>query len=443
MAHQHKDRSARVLARLLNVEPGEAPAVAAGLVMFFLLFTGYFMLRPVRETMGVASGPETLQWLFTGTFVATVAFLPLFGWVASKVSRRSILPWTYGFFVANLLGFAAALAAQPDNLWTARAFYIWLSVFNLLAVSLAWSVSADIFASKQAKRLFALIAGGASFGGLIGPILGTLLVAPIGHAGLLVFSALLLAGSAGAAIWLHRWRDCHPVPDAWREAVSAEDGDRHRPLGGNPFAGATEVFKSPYLIGIALFVLLLSSINTFLYFEQARLVAETFPDRTRQTQVFGLIDSVVQALAILTQIFFTGHIARRLGTGVLLAAVPVVLAAGFLWLAMAPVFAVLVVVIIVRRAGEYALVRPGREMLFTSVSPEQKYKAKNFIDTVVYRGGDAISGWVKRGLDLFADHPATAMLIGSAIALLWAAVGAGLGRKQSQIEAQAEPSRGL
>ena len=260
--------------------------------MFFLLFTGYFILRPVRETLGVASGPETLHWLFTGTFVATVAVLPVFGWVASKVSRRSILPWTYGFFVANLLGFAAALAAQPDNLWTARAFYIWLSVFNLLAVSLAWSVAADIFVSKQAKRLFVLIAGGASFGG---PIFGTLLIAPIGHAGLLVFSALLLAGSAGAAIWLHRWRDCYPVPDAWREAVSAEDGDRHRPLGAKPFAGATEVFKSPYLIGIALFVLLLSSISTFLYFEQARLVAETFPDRTQQTQVFGAIDSVVQA----------------------------------------------------------------------------------------------------------------------------------------------------
>jgi ATP:ADP antiporter, AAA family len=417
------------------VERGEAPAVAAGLVMFFLLFTGYFMLRPVRETMGVASGPEMLQWLFTGTFVATVAVLPLFGWVASKVSRRSILPWSYGFFVANLLGFAVAFAAEPHNLWTARAFYIWLSVFNLLAVSLAWSVSADIFRSNQAKRLFALIAKGASFGGLIGPILGTLLVPPIGHAGLLVFSALLLAGSAGAAIWLHRWRDAHPVPDARREAVGAEESDRHHPLGGNPLAGATEVFKSPYVIGIALFVLLLSSVNTFLYFEQARLVAETFPDRTRQTQVFGLIDSVVQALAIFTQFFLTGHIARRLGTGVLLAAVPVVLTAGFLWLAMAPVFAVLVIVIIVRRAGEYALVRPGREMLFTSVSPEQKYKAKNFVDTVVYRGGDAVSGWVKRGLDLFADHPATAMLIGSAIALLWAAVGAGLGRKQSQIEA--------
>jgi ATP:ADP antiporter, AAA family len=435
MVSQSKGHLPKILARFLNVEPGEAPAVVAGLLMFFLLFTGYFMLRPVRETMGVASGPETLQWLFTGTFVATVAVLPLFGWVASKVSRRSILPWTYGFFITNLLGFAAAMAVQPDNLWTARAFYIWLSVFNLLAASLAWSVSADIFVSKQAKRLFALIAGGASVGGLTGPILGTLLVAPIGHSGLLAFSALLLAGSAGAAMWLHRWLDLHPVADARRKTVAAEDGDRHRPLGGNPFAGATEVFESPYLVGIAVFVLLLSSINTFLYFEQARLVAETFPVRTRQTQVFGLIDGAVQALAILTQILFTGHIARKLGTGVLLAAVPVVLAAGFLWLAMAPVFAVLVVVMIIRRAGEYALVRPGREMLFTSVSPEQKYKAKNFIDTVIYRGGDAISGWVKRGLDLFADHPAMAMLIGSAFALVWAAIGAGLGRKQSQIQA--------
>jgi ATP:ADP antiporter, AAA family len=282
------------------------------------------------------------------------------------------------------------------------------------------------FVSKQAKRLFALIAGGASFDGLTGPILGTMLVAPIGHAGLLFLSALLLTGSAGAAIWLHRWRDFHPA-DPRSEAESLEDRDRYRPLGGNPLAGATEVFQSPYFMGIAVFVLLLSSINTFLYFEQARLVAETFPDRTRQTQVFGTIDSVVQALAILTQIFLTGHIARKLGTGILLAAVPILLAAGFLWLAMAQLFAVLVVVIIVRRAGEYALVRPGREMLFTSVSPEQKYKAKNFIDTVIYRGGDAVSGWVKRGLDLFAEHPATAMLIGSAIALLWAAVGADSG----------------
>ena len=377
----------RAIARLLNVEERETGAVVAGLLLFFLLFAGYFMLRPVRETMGVAGGVDNLQWLFTGTFVATIAALPLFGWLASKVARRRILPWTYGFFVSNLLAFAAAFQVQPDNLWFARGFYIWLSVFNMLSISLAWSVLVDVFATGQAKRLFALMAGGASLGGLTGPILGTLLVEPIGHAGLLVLSAAMLAGSVFAAHYLQRWRDRHPQA---REEIEA----RRKPLGGNPFAGATAVFKSPYLIAIAVFVVLLSSVTTFLYFEQARLVAETFSDRTRQTQVFGTIDTVVQSLAILTQVFLTGRVAQKLGVGVLLVAVPAIVAVGFVWLAMAPTFAVFVVVMVVRRAGEYAFVRPGREMLYTVVPAEAKYKAKNFIDTVVYRGGDAISAWV-------------------------------------------------
>lgn len=411
----------RFIVRLFNVEPHEAPAVVAGLLMFFLLFTGYFMLRPVRETMGVAGGVDNLQWLFTGTFVATLAALPLFGWLASKAARRRILPWTYGFFALNLVGFALGFLYRPDDLWIARGFYIWLSVFNMLTISLAWSVLADVFVSAEAKRLFALMAGGASLGGLTGPVLGTVLVAPIGHAGLLLLSAALLVGSALSAWWVLRWRDRHPQR-------ADEAPARRKPLGGNPFAGATAVFRSPYLFGIALFVVLLASVTTFLYFEQARLVAEYFPDRTRQTQVFGLIDTVVQTLAILTQLFLTGRIAQKLGVGVLLVAVPLVVAAGFLWLALAPVFAVFVVVMVVRRAGEYAFVRPGREMLYTVVAPEEKYKAKNFIDTVVYRGGDAVSGWVKRGLDLIGEHPALAMVIGTGIALVWACTGGALAR---------------
>ncbi|WP_454831082.1 NTP/NDP exchange transporter [Pseudoxanthomonas wuyuanensis] len=423
----------RFLAHLFNVEPHEAPAVAAGLAMFFLLFTGYFMLRPVRETMGVTGGVENLQWLFTGTFVATLAMLPLFGWIASKVPRRRILPWTFGLVVLSLLGFAAAMLLRPDDLWAARAFYIWVSVINMLMISLAWSVLADVFVSGEARRLFALIAGGASLGGLTGPLLTTALVGALGHGGLLLLSAAFMSCSAAAAIWLHRWRDRNPLPSG---ASSPEQ--RQRPLGGNPFAGATAVFRSPYLLGIALFVLLLSSVTTFLYFEQARLIAELFPDRTRQTQVFGTIDSVVQTLAILTQVFLTGRIAQKLGVGVLLVAVPLIVAVGFLWLALAPVFAVFVVVMVVRRAGEYAFVRPGREMLYTVVPPEQKYKAKNFIDTAVYRGGDAISAWVKRGLDLMAENPALAMFIGAGIALVWAFTGGMLGRWQRQKEA-AEP----
>lgn len=417
-------------ARLFNLRDHEVPVVGAGLAMFFLLFAGYFMLRPIRETMGVAGGVDNLQWLFTGTFVATLAVLPLYGWIASKVSRRRIVPWVFGMVVTSLLGYGVAMLAQPDDVWLARTFYIWVSVINLLMISLAWSVLADVMESHEAKRLFALIAAGASLGGLVGPLLTTLLVKPLGHGGLMLLSALLIGASAATATWLHRWRDRHPLPAG---ASSAEH--RRQPLGGNPFAGATAVFRSPYLAGIALFVLLLATVTTFLYFEQAKLVAERFTDKEEQTQVFGLIDTVVQTLAILSQLFITGRVAQKLGVGVLLVAVPVVVAAGFLWLALAPVFAVFVVVMVVRRAGEYAFVRPGREMLYTVVPAEQKYKAKNFIDTVVYRGGDALSGWVKRALDVLADHPAAAMFIGAGVAAAWAVTGVALGRRQKQREA--------
>jgi len=419
----------RSLSRLFNVAPHEAPAVGAGLLMFFLLFAGYFMLRPIRETMGVTGGVDNLQWLFTGTFVATLIVLPLFGWIASKVSRRRILPWVFGAVVVSLLAFGVALLARPDDVWLARGFYIWVSVINLLLISLAWSVLADVLASSEAKRLFALIASGASLGGLVGPLLTTLLVEHLGHGGLMLLSSVLMGASGVTALWLHQWRDRHPLP----EGVSTAE-QRRAPLGGNPFAGATEVFKSPYLAGIALFVLLLATVTTFLYFEQAKLVEQLFPDKEQQTRVFGTIDTVVQALAILSQLFITGRIAQRLGVGVLLVAVPLVMAAGFLWLALAPVFGVFVVVMVARRAGEYAFVRPGREMLYTVVPPGQKYKAKNFIDTVVYRGGDALSGWVKRALDVLAEHPAVAMLIGSGVALAWAATGLALGRQQRRRE---------
>lgn len=424
---------ARWLARVFNVRDHEAPVVGAGLAMFFLLFAGYFMLRPIRETMGVAGGVDNLQWLFTGTFVATLVVLPLYGWIASKVARRRIVPWVFGMVVASLLAYGAAMLATPDDVWLARTFYIWVSVINLLMISLAWSVLADVMESHEAKRLFALIAAGASLGGLAGPLLTTFLVKPLGHGGLMLVSAVLIGASAATATWLHRWRDRHPLP-----AGASSSEQRQRPLGGNPFAGATAVFRSTYLLGIAFFVLLLATVTTFLYFEQAKLVAERFTSKEEQTQVFGLIDTVVQTLAILSQLFITGRIAQKLGVGVLLVAVPVIMAGGFLWLALSPVFAVFVVVMVVRRAGEYAFVRPGREMLYTVVPAEQKYKAKNFIDTVVYRGGDALSGWVKRALDVLAEHPAAAMFIGAGVAAAWAVTGVALGRRQRRLEAARE-----
>ena len=416
------------LTRLFGVERDEAGAVVAGFAMFFLLFASYFMLRPVRETMGLVGGVENLQWLFTGTFLATLAAMPLFGWIAGRVQRRRILSWVYGFFTLNLIAFGAAFLFDPDDVWVARTFYIWLSTFSLIAISVAWSVLVDVFSTSQAKRLFALMAAGASLGGLTGPLLGVFLVGRVGHAGLMFLSAALLVSSALAAHGVQRWRERH--------ALAADDAtQRQRPLGGSPFAGATEVLKSPYLLGIAVFMLLLASVSTFLYFEQARMVHAVFPHRTDQTRVFGVIDIIVQTMSILSQLLITGRIARKLGVGVLLVAVPLIAATGFLWLAFAPTFAVLAVVMVVRRAGEYALVRPGREMLYTVVEPEAKYKAKNFNDTVVYRGADAVSGWVKAGIDMIAQQPTIAMLLGVAIALVWGLNGGALARAQRRIEA--------
>ena len=424
-------------ARLLKIEPHDVAAVTLGFLMFFFLFAGYFVLRPVRETMGIAGGVKNLQWLFTGTFIATLAALPVFGWVAARVQRRRILYWVFGFFASNLLLFALGFRLRPDDVWLARTFYIWLSMFNLIAISVAWSVLVDVFAAAEARRLFALMASGASIGGLVGPLLGVLLVARIGHAGLLLLSAVSLLASALCVHSIQRKRQQQSLSiGRAADPSSSTPPPRHgqRPLGGSPFAGATEVLRSPYLLSIALYVLLLASVSTFLYFDQARLVEAAYPLKTDQTRVFGTIDVIVQALAIISQLFITGRLAQRLGVGVLLVAVPLLTVVGFAWLAVAPTFAVLAIVMVVRRSGEYAFVRPGREMLYTPLAAEAKYKAKNFNDTVVYRGADAVSGWVKTGVDMLAQHPAGAMVLGAVVALGWMLTGMSLAGRYRALE---------
>ncbi|WP_354674195.1 NTP/NDP exchange transporter [Cupriavidus alkaliphilus] len=432
------------LARLwrgFGVRSGEAGAVVAGFLFFFCLFASYFMLRPVRETMGIAGGVKNLQWLFTATFVVMLAAIPLYGAVCAWLPRRRFVPWVYAFFIANLLAFAMATRALPDNVWLARVFYVWLSVFNLFVVSVAWSLMADVFRPEQARRLFALLAAGASAGGLAGPVLGGWLVPHIGLTGLMLLSAALLAATLPGVGWLFGWRrraGAGVGPPG--QPVAGATQDPAHPIGGGLLAGLSLLLRSRYLLGIALFVILLATASTFLYFEQARLVAEAFPERTRQTQVFSALDAVVQALTILVQLFFTGRMARRYGVTVLLTAVPLAVAAGFVVLALLPTFGVLAGVMILRRVGEYALLRPGREMLFTVVDAETKYKAKNVIDTAVYRAGDAVSAWVKTGIDALSGHPATVALAGAMLALVWAGLGWWLGRRhEGQLEPSASP----
>ncbi|OZI24023.1 MFS transporter [Bordetella genomosp. 9] len=416
------------LRRALNIQAGEGVAAVCGFAFFFCLFTGYFMLRPIRETLGIAAGVDKLQWLFTATFVVMLAAVPCFGWLARRVPRASFVTWTYGFFAATLVAFAAWLYARPDDLWAARGFYVWLSVFNLFVVSVAWSLMADVFRTAQAKRLFAFIAAGASTGGLTGPVLGAALAGTLGAPGLILLSALFLGLTLPMKSWLMRWRT---TAGAGAGAEPGEPGPESpdRPIGGGILAGATRTFGSPLLLGLAAFVVLLATASTFLYMEQARLVADAFTSSAERIRVFSALDFAVQALSMVTQLFLTGRLAQRLGVTFLLTAVPLIICAGFLVLAVAPVFVVLAVVMVLRRVGEYALVRPGREMVFTTVDAEAKYKAKNFIDTVVYRAGDAASAWVKTGVDALGQGAALVALVGAACAAIWAACGYLLGRR--------------
>ncbi|VVM42327.1 hypothetical protein PS645_00311 [Pseudomonas fluorescens] len=423
----------------INAERHELNPALAGFALFFCLFCGYFMLRPIRESMGIMAGIENLQWLFTATFVVMLVAVPLFGWLSSRVPRIHFVDWVYGFFFLNLLAFAALFQLSADNVWLARVFYVWISVYNLFVVSVAWSLMADVFDGHQAKRLFAFIAAGASVGGLVGPAMSALLVGIIGQSGLVLLAAVLLGVALSLKAPLMRWREIGGVGRPGAPLAESTS----KPVRGNPFSGLTRVLKSPYLSAIAVFVVLLATVTTLLYFEQARLVAEHFPDRESQIWVFGIIDVIVQAGALLSQLFITGRIAQKLGVRALLAIVPMLVCVGFIGLALAPTFAMLAALMIVRRIGEYAFVRPGREMLFAPLDAESKYKAKGFIDTVVYRAGDALSGWLKTALDMFSQGAVMVALVGAACALLWGALGWYLGRQADALSQRstAEPKQ--
>lgn len=418
---------------LIAARSEEAGAALAGFGFFLCLFCSYFMLRPLRETMGVQAGVDQLQWLFTVTFLAMVVAVPLFGLLSARVRRTRLVDWIYGFFAIHLALFSLAFARNPDSIWLARVFYVWLSVFNLFVVSIAWSLMADVFCREQAQRLFAFIAAGASVGGLLGPLLGGLLIGVLSPGGLVALATVLLLMTLPGKRYLMSWR----ARSGAGLAVTADncDDDPRLPIGGHPWAGVMRLLASPYLAGIALFVILLATASTFLYLEQARLVEQTFRTTAERVRVFSAIDFTVQALAVLTQLFVTGRVARSLGVRSLLTWVPLAVAAGFVALALVPTFAVLAVVMVVRRVGEYALVKPGREMLFAAVDPEAKYKVKSFIDTVIYRGGDAASSWVKTGVDALGHGVAAVALLGAVCALLWAALGYALGRRHDRGQA--------
>jgi len=413
--------------RALNVRAHEWPALAWSFVYFFCVLCGYYVLRPVRDEMGIAGGISNLPWLFTGTFLAMLAAVPLFGWVTGRFPRRVMLPAVYGFFIVNLLVFYLLMLSGVAPGLIARVFFVWVSVYNIFIVSVFWSFMVDLYTNEQGKRLFGMIAAGGTAGALTGPALTATLAVPLGVPNLLLVSAVFLGIAVLCILRLLAW-DTQP-----EARLGAARQASNGPLGGSVWGGIRAVAGSGYLLGICLYVTLFSLLFTFLYFEQARIVAASLASGAERTRLFAYIDLSVNLLALILQVAVTAKLLNRLGVAGTLVLLPALSVAGFAMLGAYPVLAVLVVFQVVRRAGEYAVAKPARELLYAVLDRERKYKAKNFIDTVVFRGADAGSGWLLAGLKALGLGVVALALAAVPLALGWATVSWLLGKRQQAL----------
>ncbi len=410
------------------MRPKEVRALLWSFAYFFFLLAAYYVLRPVRDEMGIAGGVKNLPWLFTATFIVMLAVVPVFGAMVARIPRRRFIPLVYHFFVANILIFWLLLTYKVAMADTARVFFVWISVFNLFAVSVFWSFMSDLYASEQGKRLFGFIAAGGSAGALLGPAIAVWLAEPIGRANLLLIAALLLEFAVLCAMRLESAADALKT----KTPTSNTTVPREAALGGSWIAGLIMVARSPYLAGIAMWVALLSLAGTFLYFQQASIVSALTDDPNKRTAIFAQIDLAVSLLTITVQFLATGKLIRRFGAGPAAAFLPLVFAAGFLMLALTPMLWVVIAFQATQRAANFAISNPAREVLFTVVGREEKYKAKYVIDNVVFRGGDAASGWLfhaLRGLGMELNAIALAAV---PVALGWFALALALGRSHEK-----------
>ena len=427
----------RRLNKLVAVRPEEAAALCWSFAYFFCLLAGYYVLRPLRDEMGIAGGVKNLQWMFTATFIVMLAAVPLFGWLVASLPRRRFIPLVYHFFVFNIAIFWLLLTVGVARQDVARVFFVWISVFNLFAVSVFWSFMADLYTSEQGKRLFGFIAAGGSAGALLGPAVTVALAVPLGPVNLLIVAAALLEIAVFCAGRLESaatgLRD-NAVAEAGREpAEPPETGG----LGGGWLAGLAMILRSPYLAGIALWVFLLSIAGTFLYFQQANIVAAASDNPAVRTRIFATIDLAVGILTIVVQFAATGRLLARFGVGRAAAFLPLVFGVGFLVLAGMPWLLVVIAFQAIQRTANFAISNPAREVLFTVLRREEKYKAKNVIDIVVFRGADAVAGWlftVLRGAGL---ELSTISLATVPLAAAWLVLSLALGRAQ---EARARTS---
>ncbi len=416
-----------LLSRLTRIEREELSAVLWAATLFFFLLCSYYILRPMREAMGIAGGTRQLPNLYLVTLGVTLLVTPLFGWMTRRYDKRKFLPYTYRFFGVNLLLFLVAWKMLPEStmLWVGRAFYVWISVFNMFLISLFWAFMADGFGLAQSKRLFGAIAVGGSLGAAFGAGITRFFISIVGQSWLVLISVVLLEIAVQVVGRLRqRFDEMGPPPDAPPELP------KERP---SVWEGLQLTLRSPYLGGIALFLFFYSSSSTFLYFTQAEIVSAAESATNARVERFADIDLWVNICAVTMQLFVTSRIMTRLGVSVALVILPLLTAIGFAVLGATPTMTVLILFQVARRSVNYAVMRPARETLFTVLSTAEKYKAKSFLDTFVYRGGDAVSAKV---FDLLrAAGLGLGVLAGIAVplAFIWGGVGIYLGRKQKAL----------
>ncbi|MEM8682746.1 MAG: MFS transporter [Pseudomonadota bacterium] len=423
---EHEARSPNAIQRLLSaaskVQPNETQATVLSFLWAFIVMAAYYVIRAGRDALSSDWTDAQLSWLWTSTFVFSAIAVSIYGIVVSSVRFRIIVPTVYGLFASTFIGFYIAGTTLGDNDLVNRAFYVWVSVFALFHLSVFWTFMTGLYNKEQSKRLFSVIATGAIGGAITGPAIVTLIGEQVGPLNMLLVASVMLLSPIPIMSRLERLR-----ATSLNNPDSQEDLLRGQKLGVNPFSGFTRFVTHPYLLWIGVFILLYVTMNTFLYYEIRKVFSGM--ERAARYEAWAMIDLAVNSLAAVTALFATGRITTRLGISVTMALVPLIMLGGWVVVAMSPVLASVVGVQIVRRAGNYAITRPGREMLFTVVDSETRFKSKPVIDTVVYRGGDVATAWfytlltTKFGLALSGIA-----VVGAVIAGVWAAVGVKLGR---------------
>lgn len=390
-----------------SVLPSEREALLLGFVFHFCVLASYYMVRPLRDALGLSGGADKLQWLFTATFLVMLLMVPLFGALVSRLPATRFVPLIYRFVALTMVMFGVLIANQIAPLMVGQVFFVWISIYNLFIVSIFWSVLVDRFSTEQGQRLFGFVAAGGTLGTFIGPLLAATMATKLGPVALTLAAAVLLELAVR----------CYKALLSRTDAQSCNQSQRS--MGGSMLAGITLISRSPYLLGLVLFMLLHTTAATFLYFEQGRIVSGSYSDVASRTQFFAVVDLIVSALTLIFQLLLTGPLIRFIGVGGALVALPLTTIVAFTAMALAPVPTTVALAQGLRRAIEFAIVRPAREVLWTVVSREEKYKAKNVIETLVYRGGDAASGWLSVGLaTVGAGFGAVAIMI-VPIAGLW------------------------